>query len=526
MARCRIGRTAAFTCLDSLTIQLRTPRIGGYGARMQTGILLASSCLVVFSLACDGSRSPDPSTTRPDSGDVDSAKDPFAPQPDTSEGLTNVSADLSAVLEGGALATACADYTAAPGDRRKRLLCGKSMFFYEGFGTVGVPVPLVDWLIANFPDDVGPGFAKLGMIPDPFSTKSYPLGLAPGAPFGSVGSLAFTCASCHFGKLPDGRFAVGAANHAYEYGRMNLMLTIVPAMAMPGASEADHDPEALAIVKPLRDRMAANAGIRTSLITALLPLISGGGASLPAFTAENERYYARWRSGTMDFFIQPLPFDDRVHTVSKISSLWGLPTQVELDTAGIGSAMLAWTGGTSSLAHFLAGFVDLGGGRLADWPDKRLAPLHDYVESLRAPAPAAPPADVSRGRAVYVVECQGCHGGPRGMGERVYTFEEIGTDDAIKWWADGPDRDGQPCCELRFPPGDTLTHAIKSPRLVGLWAASRFLHNGSLDSLEQLLCLAPRPGVTEPAFGDRGHEFGCALPDDERTALLHYLRSH
>lgn len=473
--------------------------------------------------ACNGgSQSHTPS---PDAG-TEAPTDPFVPQPDTSEGLTNVSADLEAVLEHGMLAGACEAYAAAPVDRRLRLLCGKAMFFYEGFGTAGVPAPLVDWMLENFPDDAGPGFSKVGMVADPFSTKGYPLGLAPGAPFGSVSSLAFTCASCHFARLPDGRYAVGAPNHVYEYGRMNLMLTLVPAMAMPGANEAAHDSDALAVVKPLRDRMAANPGIQSALITALLPLISGGNASLPAFAKENERYYAHWRAGTMDFFIQPLPFDDQVHTISKISALWGVPTESELAAHGIATAMLGWTGGTASVAHFLTGFVDLGGGKVAEWPDDRLAPLADYIASLRAPAPASVAGDVTRGRELFVAECLSCHGGPRGMGDRVYSFEEIGTDDAIKWWADGPDHDGQPCCNLRFSPGDTITHAIKSPRLVGLWAMQRLLHNGALDSLEQLLCVEPRDGVTEPAFADRGHEFGCELPAADRAALLDYLRAH
>ncbi len=454
------------------------------------------------------------------------AGDPFAAQPDTSEGLTNVSADLQAVLERGALATACSDYASAPTDRKKRLLCGKAMFFYEGYGTVGVPTPLVGWVLDNFPDEVGPGFSKLGMVADPFSTKKYPLGLAPGAPIGSVGTLAFTCASCHFAQLPDGRFAVGAPNHAYEYGRMNLMLTLTPAMAMPGAQESAHDPDALAIVKPLRDRMAANPGIKASLLTALLPLITGGGGSLPAFTAENEHFYAHWRAGTMDFFIQPLPFDDKVHTVSKISALWSLPTRAELDAAVITDAMLGFTGGTASIDHFLTSFVDLGGGKVADWPDARLAPLREYIESLRSPSPMGAHGDTSRGRAVYVAQCESCHGGPRGMGKQLYSYEEVGTDDAMKWWADGPDHDGQPCCNLRFPMGDKITHAIKSPRLVGLWAMTRFLHNGSLDSLDQLLCRTPRPGNSQPVYSDRGHEYGCSLPDTDRAALVEYLQAH
>src|SRR5436190_10781287 len=87
------------------------------------------------------------------------SSDPFTPQADGSEGLTNTSADLDAVLEHGALATACADYAADPGDRHARLLCGKAMFFDESFGTAGVPKPLLTWLIADFPDEVGAGFS-------------------------------------------------------------------------------------------------------------------------------------------------------------------------------------------------------------------------------------------------------------------------------------------------------------------------------------------------------------------------------
>lgn len=489
---------------------------------MRSPGICGAAVLVIAATACSTSSS---------SGDADddqggSAADPFAAQPDTSEGLTNVSADLEAVLEKGALATACNDYAAAPTNRKLRLLCGKAMFFYEGFGTAGVPGPLVDWMLDNFPDEAGPGFSKVGMVADPFSPKKYPLGLAPGASLGSVSTLAFTCASCHFGRLPDGRYAVGAANHAFEYGRMNLMLTLTPAMAMPGANESAHDPDALAVVKPLRDRMAANPNIKNSLFTALLPLLGGGNASLPPFSKENERYYAHWRSGTMDFFIQPLPFDDQVHTVSKITALWGLPSDAELASQNIASAMLGWTGGTSRLAHFLTSFVDLGGGTVASWPDDKLSPLAEYIESLRAPAPPSVSEETSVGAAVYAAECASCHGGPRGMGTQTYPFEDIGTDDAIKWWADGPDHDGQACCNLRFPPGDSITNALKSPRLVGLWAMSRFLHNGSLDSLEQLLCLAPRPGTTTPAQTDRGHEFGCSLPTADRVALLGYLRAH
>ena len=110
----------------------------------------------------------------------------------------------------------------------------------------------------------------------------------------------------------------------------------------------------IAAIQPLRDRMAAHPEIGNALITALLPLITGGGGAMPMVSRESEHWYASWRSGTMDFFIQPLPFDDGVHTVSKISPLWAVPDDAELAAAGIDTAMLGWTGGTASLHNFLA----------------------------------------------------------------------------------------------------------------------------------------------------------------------------
>src|SRR5688500_13555559 len=86
-------------------------------------------------------------------------RDPFEPQPDQSEGLTNLSADLDRLLEGGDLVGACSRYFAGEAEgRRARLLCGKEMFFYESFDTVGAPAPLIDHLVQSFPDEDGAGF--------------------------------------------------------------------------------------------------------------------------------------------------------------------------------------------------------------------------------------------------------------------------------------------------------------------------------------------------------------------------------
>jgi hypothetical protein len=252
-----------------------------------------------------------------------------------------------------------------------------------------------------------------------------------------------------------------------------------------------------------------------------------GGVMVPNFPVEAESHYAAWQPGTLDFFIEPLPISDGVHIVSKIPALWELPDDDEVRASGMTSALLGWTGNTPSLMHFCQAFVSFGGGRPAGWPAEKLAPLVEYVYSLRRPTNPAPPdaAMARRGRRLFKERgCVSCHDGPRGSGKRVYTYDEIGTDRAMQRWLD-PSLSGMACCGAPVSPDDRPTHGIKSPRLVGLFAAGRFLHNGAAGSLDQLFCLSgPRPTRTDEPFGDEGHAETCTgLADDEKRALIAYL---
>ena len=447
--------------------------------------------------------------------------DPFAARPDTSEGLTNTSAHLDSVLEGGDLRGACDRFAANPTDRRGELLCGKELFFYESFGTEGVPRGLVDILLRSFPDVLGPGFSELGLVPDPTSADGYPLGLTPSD---DGQSLVFTCASCHFAPLPDGRYAVGAPNHAYRYGQHNLVMAIFP-LAVSGGIMQPVDPAAEAALQPLIDAFWADFGAQLQLWGWMATML---GAEIPSFSEEAQRHYASWEPGTMDFFIEPLPIDDGVHTVSKISALWSIPTDDELAAAGMPHAMLGHTGNARSLSNFARAFAGLGGGDAAAWGPDEVAPLVAYLESLQSPDnPSALPESADRGEAVFFeAGCIDCHAGPRGSGTRLYTFDEVGTDDALMRWMD-PEADGTtlPGVDLGE---DTVTNRLKSPRLVGLWAMDRFLHNGSVGSLAELLCLyGPRTPISADAQGNDGHTFGCAtLSETDKVALIAYLEAH
>ena len=395
------------------------------------------------------------------------------------------------------------------------------MFFYEGFGTLGIPEVLLDGLGESL-SSVGTAYSNLGLVPDPYGPPGRAIGFGPGAPLGDIDTLAMTCGSCHFGRLPDGRYAVGAPNHDYEYGAHMLTLTLAPAAIAPGFDASVHHPEALEKIAPLLDELDQSPLVAAQLLLAMAPL-AGIADEVPQMDWETEGHYARWEPGTMDFVIAPLPLDDGVHTVSKIGALYGIPTDEEMAAAGMEHAMLAWTGAAVSLTQFLDGFVRIGDGDNG-WTAAELEPLRDYILSLRPPSVSP---DTSEGAEVFVrAGCLDCHEGPRGSGTRVFDFEEIGTDDALRYWGD-PEQTGKPCCGLTDDPSVTLTHGIKSPRLVGLWAMSRFLHNGSIGSLEELLCVdGPRTIIEETAYGNDGHLFGCELSLADKEALLAYLRSH
>jgi len=240
-------------------------------------------------------------------------------------------------------------------------------------------------------------------------------------------------------------------------------------------------------------------------------------------TQEEQLRFWQLRTGTMDFLTKPMA-DDGVWTVSRILSLWNLPTPERIEQEAMPHGLLSWTGIGKSLMDFLHGFVAISGSD-TEWTDEQLQPLADYIYSLRAPAPIddIDHDAVERGAKVFAqAGCIECHDGPSGEGRELYDFERIGTDAAMKTIYN-PDTDGQLCCGLDAA-GDQATWSLKSPRLAGQRYRTRLLHNGALDSLEQLLCLEVRPDRDLEAQSTVGHRFGCdELTESEKIDLIDYI---
>lgn len=124
-----------------------------------------------------------------------------------------------------------------------------------------------------------------------------------------------------------------------------------------------------------------------------------------------------------------------------------------------------------------------------------------FYRSLPAPGPVDVVDDDLAAAGAEVFEglgCTGCHTPPLYTSDRLVTLEEVGTDDAAG------------ASPARF------SGHYRIPSLRGVGGNAPYLHHGAFSTLEEMF----DPARTEP-----GHPFGLDLEEDERRALLEFLRS-
>jgi mono/diheme cytochrome c family protein len=203
------------------------------------------------------------------------------------------------------------------------------------------------------------------------------------------------------------------------------------------------------------------------------------------------------------------------------------------------------------------------------------ADIRAYLLSLRPPRYPFPidPAKAERGKAVFSKSCTKCHGtyGPDGEYPNVQVeLDVIGTDPAR---AVGMSRKLVEHFNTTWfgeqHPGDLEMKGYQAPPLDGIWATAPYLHNGSVPTLHALLKSSERPKVfrrpastdfkdydkahvgwvVEPlsaapdvlrmpateakyifdasrfGLGNGGHTFGDKLSEEERKAVIEYLKT-
>jgi mono/diheme cytochrome c family protein len=225
---------------------------------------------------------------------------------------------------------------------------------------------------------------------------------------------------------------------------------------------------------------------------------------------------------------------------------------------------LNWAGETQDpLAVYIDSALGLGAP-----PDEVTALMQRQREYLRAKRPPAYPFPIDKplaeqGKAVWQAECAACHEpGGRSFG-RTVPIDEIGTDrERFDTWQQAhADATNARAEEL----GVKRKHMVKdagyaSQPLDGIWLRGPFLHNGSVPTLRALLmppeqrpktfwrgcdiydatgvgfrstppdddCPAHRMFLFDTTLrgeGNGGHLYGTALPEEERNALVEYLKT-
>jgi hypothetical protein len=196
------------------------------------------------------------------------------------------------------------------------------------------------------------------------------------------------------------------------------------------------------------------------------------------------------------------------------------------------------------------------------WFLKRMEDLDNFLSAL--PPPKYPFAIdetlAAKGKPIYVHYCAECHdvGAPRTS--KVIPIAEIGTDrERLDTWTQAAaDEANQAVKDLGITrPNMVKNQGYCSPPLDGLWMRAPYLHNGSVPTLRDLLePVEKRPPVFYRGYdvydpvdvgfisqgpeagrvgwkqdvkvrgdGNQGHTYGTNLSDEEKRALLEYLKT-
>jgi hypothetical protein len=392
---------------------------------------------------------------------------------------------------------------------------GEQLFLYETWG-VGIlsslpPADFVAALPETQPEIFGNQFERFGFIPDP--SNEFPIGLQrdPAHPE----TVHETCGLCHVASLPDGRLWIGAPNEQLQWGAFRL--AVEEAWMAEGNERLydDLDREKLGLLGPGRTNAESSSYPR------LVP------ADFPAYwdlglrndlnymgTGQNvktEAYFALYTFGcgnpNEETAVVPFPGAEKLATF--IEFLGGItapdaPTQ-NVTLVARGESVFAEARCNSC--------------HIVDDPEAEFVVPLDRTEGAVERIPGDDP-DWERGSI------------------RTSAAHRILQDGDAEGSGGGSDRGFDDLIAFIISQGLSVrqTSGYRTNSLRGVWATAPFLHNGSVPTLEDLLEPASERPVTflqgdfevdtrRFGFSNEGHEFGVELSDEDKTALLAYLRS-
>jgi len=362
--------------------------------------------------------------------------------------------------------------------------------------------------------------------------------------------ISNNCLTCHAGRIND-EIIIGLGNEFGDFTRDPSRLVLQTGNYVRGAAETkawEHWADRIDGIAPYVQTNTIGVNPATNLTWALMSRL--------------DPETLKWSETPL---IDPPPRDPLPISVPP---WWGMSKK---------NAMFYTTIGRGDHARFmlLASMLCIDGTDDVEDIVAYAPDIRAFIASLEAPVFPYPfDAELAaEGEGIFLRECSSCHG-TYGENEtfpnRVYSVSEVGTDPTYATEATDGSRDRFYAWLARSPYGDSESAnpapGYIAPPLDGIWATAPYLHNGSVPNMEALLLSNLRPTYwrhlfdpqnydpqtmgwrfevlssgqesekdperrrqiydsTLRGYGNQGHTYSDRLSDEERAALLEYLKT-
>lgn len=418
---------------------------------------------------------------------------------------------------------------------RAKVLCGKWMFINLGMKTkIGIPQVLLK-SISKMPE-VGKKLEGFGFLnDDSWKNEKFPFGIVEAKHHNPLAFKRTTtnkiaqisCAGCHTGQLPDGRFSLGMTNEKFDYGKFNQFTLF--SIWMVDKNKDDTTRWIPELIKIYRKLEKENSDFFLTLLKAteampindfLLKYIIG--EEPPPLETQKSFVYSS--PGIFNGFAPSLNFNDK---------------QIYLTAPQI------WEFGTESESHYgtlaakesaeeFVGEAYVYTTRTKRYNnEKYLSPVAEYLKCIKAPKNLKPmnKEAYNFGKKVFKANCTSCHDLNHGGGSLATKPENIGTPNTyielFKNYSPTEVQSKNTFKVLKELNLDNSATEIKVRRLNGIWTRNNLTSNGQITGLDHLFCLNGKKRKVQSNEDPKTQGIHIDLcnnySDDEKSALIEYL---
>jgi hypothetical protein len=488
----------------------------------------------------------------------------FSQTRDTSA-LVNESTNLADILQTAQGKKSCEKYQSIAkslGDKATReqilaavpysdvILCGKHMFIYDDKASRAFPESVISGAVEAWPDWTGKSLTKFGAFENPDDPK-FPLGMPRTdsvSPFVTAamnnGTRTVSCALCHVGKLPDGRYSMGMTNENLRYGRLALLMSF-PSWSLDQSrnDEKRWAPEIITMFNKMykeakRVKASAIMFLDFTFVPKAFPLTHFifSMAEIPEISIPEQKQYLTDEPGLGPTFFIGLGSEQRLFL--NPPSLWGIDSRrnnKDPRNDRLGTFLLS-----EDLESHIKESIIISTTSNKFISDRWVVPISEFLRSLKAPVPKSSPNTelFAKGETIYQKSCVSCHSNSAGGSGILVPSKRMALDSRYE----------APLIK-NFKPSNTLSvhvtnllkqeidtttetanaerkTGIRPRRLKGVWARTRLMANGSVRGLEHAFCLngkVRQEKVPTSDLSDAVHGDLCEIQQDDRVALKEYL---